>query len=118
MFRLLSGHFQSSTVSLKIRYGDFTTEGVRETFRDPILTLNDFYKHVLDLFHRKYRKDKGLGIRLIGAGFMNLTRGEPIRQGDLFSQGNEKERRLEEAILKINEKHPGAALRRGRSTLS
>jgi len=116
MFRLLSSGGQSATVSLKIRYSDFSTEVVRETFQNPVLTLNDFYKHVLDLFHRKYQK--GRGIRLIGAGLMNLQTESAARQGDLFGEKNEKERRLEESILKINEKHPGAALRRGRSTLT
>ena len=116
IFRLLSSGAQSSTVSLKIRYSDFSTEGIQETFQNPVLTLNDFYKHALDLFHRKYRK--GLGVRLIGAGLMNLETGNTPRQGDLFDSGNEKERLLEESILKINEKHPGAALRRSRSTLT
>jgi len=114
-FRLLSSGTQSSTVSIKIRYSDFSTEGMRETFRNPILTLNDFYEYVLDLFHKKYRK--GLGIRLIGAGFMNLETEKNVRQGDLFDTLNEKERLLEESILKINEKYPEAALKRSRSTL-
>ena len=116
MFRLLSSKGQSATVSLKIRYSDFSTEVMRETFQNPIFTLNDFYKHVLDMFHRKYQK--GRGIRLIGAGLMNLQAESSARQGDLFGEKNEKERRLEESILKINAKHPGAALRRGRSTLA
>jgi len=116
LFRLLSDRVQSATVSLKIRYSDFSTEGIQETYQNPILTLNEFYSHVLDLFHKKYQK--GRGIRLIGAGLMNLETEKTIRQGDLFNQGNEKERRLEEAILSINAKHPGAALKRSRSTLA
>jgi len=116
IFRLLSGRVQSAAVSLKIRYSDFTTEGVQETFRDPVLTLNDLYKKALYLFHRKYRK--GRGIRLIGAGLINLEAKKTLRQGDLFTQGSEKERRLEESILSINAKYPGAALRRSRSTLA
>lgn len=116
MFRLLSGNLESSTISLKIRYEDFTTEGVRETLSRPVNTLNELYRRALDLFHRKYQN--GRGIRLIGAGFMNLTEKNSIHQGDLFGIENEKERRLEESILKINAKHPGAALRRGRSTLA
>ena len=116
IFRLLSSGEQSATVSLKIRYSDFSTEVIRETFQNPVLTLNDFYRHVLNLFHRKYQK--GRGIRLIGAGLMNLKTESPARQGDLFGEGNEKERRLEESILKINEKYPNAALRRGRATLA
>ena len=114
IFRLFSSRAQSATVSLKIRYSDFTTESVQETFRSPVLTLNDFYKRTLNLFHRKYQK--GRGIRLIGAGFMNLETGNKALQGDLFD-GNEKERRLEESIFKINEKYPGAAVHRSRSVL-
>ena len=116
MFRLLASGGQSATVSLKIRYDDFSTEVIRETFKDPVLTLNDFYRHVLDLFRKKYQKGKG--IRLIGAGFMNLQMENPAIQGDLFNAKTDKERRLEESILKINAKHPGAALRRGRSKLA
>ena len=116
IFRLLSDGVQSATISLKIRYGDFSTENVQETFQEPVLTLNDFYKHVLNLFHKKYQK--GRGIRLIGAGLTNLKHGGPARQGDLFDKKKEKERRLEESILKINEKFPKAVLRRSRSTLT
>jgi len=118
IFRLISGKVRSATVFLKIRYGDFTTETVQETFRDPVLTLNDLYKKVLDLFHRKYRKSgKDRGVRLIGAGLMNLEADNKARQGDLFGEGNDKERCLEESILKINKKHPGAAVHRSRSVL-
>jgi len=116
MFRLLSSGGQSATVSIKIRYSDFSTEVIRETFQNPVFTLNDFYKHVLDLFRRKYQK--GRGIRLIGAGLMNLKTGDSAHQGDLFGEKSEKERRLEESILKINEKFPGSPLRRSRSTLA
>jgi len=112
IFRLLAERTQSATVSLKIRYGDFSTEGIQETFKDPVHTLNDFYGHVLNLFHKKYQKDRG--IRLLGAGLMNLETEKPARQGDLFDRENGKERRLEEAILSINTKFPDAALRRSR----
>jgi DNA polymerase IV len=116
MFRLISSRVESATVSLKIRYSDFSTANVQKTFHDPVLTLNDFYRHVLDLFHKKYQR--GRGVRLIGAGLANLAEETNLRQGDLFDAGKEKERRLEEFILKINEKHPTASLRRGRSILA
>ena len=115
LFRLLSSREQSATISLKIRYSDFTTETFRETFKEPVRTLNVFYAHVLDLFRRKYKKDNGMGIRLIGAGLMNLEDEDSARQGDLFNQKSEKERHLEEAILAINARHPKAALHRGRT---
>jgi len=45
---------------------------------------------------------------------MNLEAEKKVQQGDLFEPVNEKERRLEESILKINAKHPNAALHRSR----
>jgi DNA polymerase-4 len=116
MFRFLSCRARTASVSLKIRYGDFSTDTFQKTYQEPILTLNDFYKHILDLFQKKYQK--GRGIRLIGVGLINLKEGETLLQGDLFDAGKEKERRLEESILKINSKHPEAPIRRGRSILA
>ena len=118
IFRLMASKEQSSTVSLKIRYSDFSTESFRETFKEPIRTLNVFYGHVLNLFHRRYKKGNFMGVRLIGAGLMNLVNEDTLHQGDLFSEKTDKERRLEESILAINAKHPGAALHRGRSSLA
>ena len=115
IFRLLSDRVQSATVSIKIRYSDFSTETMQETFSNPVLTLNDFYKRVLNLFRKKYQS--GRGVRLIGAALMNLESGDKAQQKDFFDQANEKERRLEESIMKINEKHPGAAVHRSRSVL-
>jgi DNA polymerase-4 len=115
MWRLLDSGLQSRTISVKIRYADFSTDIARETFTVPVSTLNALYDRILALFRKKHRKGKG--IRLIGAGLMNLEN-LSARQGDLFNGESEKERHLEEAILEINRKHPNAALRRGRSLLA
>jgi DNA polymerase-4 len=111
-WRLLLSRLQSRTVSLKIRYEDFSTDIARETSPAAITTLSDFYDRCLALFHKKYRA--GRGVRLLGAGLMNLE-AAAVHQADLFGERSEKERRLEEAILKINNKFPGAALRLGRT---
>jgi DNA polymerase-4 len=116
MWRLLNSASQSRTVSIKIRYGDFTTEGARETSSNPVTTLNDLYDRLLNLFRKKFRR--GRGIRLLGAGLMNLEDGSVARQGELFDSGREKEEKLEKTILEINKKFPGSALRRGRSWLA
>jgi DNA polymerase-4 len=115
IWRLLTAKKQSRTITVKIRYGDFTTEGVRETSSLPVSTLNDLYGRVLNLFRKKYQK--GRSVRLIGAGLINLENAG-ASQGNLFAAGDEKERQLEEAILRINNKLPDAALRRGRSWLN
>ncbi|MDR0402688.1 MAG: DNA polymerase IV [Treponema sp.] len=112
MFRFLSCPWQSRTVFVKIRYEDFTTASARETRERPVTTLNELYGRLLFLFRKKYQK--GRGIRLIGAGLENLETKEP-GQGDLFDGADEKEKRLEQSILEINKKFPGAALKRLRS---
>lgn len=111
IWRLLDSNWQSRTVSIKIRYGDFSTEGARETSSAYISTLNELYDRLLNLFHKKYQK--GRGLRLLGAGLMNLEQTTPL-QGDLFNEKSEKDQRLEKTILGINEKFPNAALQRGR----
>jgi DNA polymerase-4 len=112
IWRLLDSQWQSRTVSIKIRYSDFTTEGARESSSNYITTLNDLYDRLIGLFRRKYQK--GRGLRLLGAGLLNLE-SSSMRQGDLFDDGKQKEQRLEKAILDINQKFPDAALRRART---
>jgi DNA polymerase-4 len=117
MFRLLDQNWQSKTVSIKIRYDDFSTEGARETFPNPVSGINDLFDRLSALFRRKHRK--GRGVRLIGAGLLNLETSAAPRQGELFDQeGDEKKRTLDKYILEINKKFPGAALRRGRSLMA
>ena len=114
MWRLLNLHWQSRTVFIKIRYGDFSTESAQATSSKAVSSLNDLYDRLLALFRGKYQTGKGL--RLIGAGLANLETG--MRQADLFDAQGEKERRLEQVILELNKKYPGAELRRGRSWLN
>jgi DNA polymerase-4 len=114
MFRLLNCHWQSRTVSIKIRYDDFSTESARETSERPVHTMNELFERISALFHKKYKP--GRGVRLIGAGLMNLETEKD--QGELFDSGNEKERNLEKYILELNKKFPGAALKKGRTWLA
>ncbi|MDR2210976.1 MAG: DNA polymerase IV [Spirochaetaceae bacterium] len=115
-FRILQTRFQSRTIFIKIRYGeDFSTLSGRETFQNPLGTLNELYEKLLALFHKKHRP--GQGIRLLGAGLGGLETKTPLRQQELFNEAGKKEEQLEKTILKINTKFPGAALKRGRSWL-
>jgi DNA polymerase-4 len=115
MFRLIDRSWQSRTVSIKIRYDDFSTQSAQESLPRPVHTMNELFDHLSALFHKKYQP--GRGVRLIGAGLMNLET-EKSAQGELFDSGDEKERNLEKYILEINKKFPGAALKKGRSWLA
>jgi DNA polymerase-4 len=116
MWRLIACGGQSRTISIKIRYDDFFTVSGRVTFPKALCTLNELYEGLRELFHKKYQRNRG--VRLIGAGLMNLESGGS-RQAELFEEANnEKERHLEKAIFEINKKFPNAVLKRGRSWLS
>ncbi|MDR1970299.1 MAG: DNA polymerase IV [Treponema sp.] len=113
IWRLLGEGRQARTVQVKIRYKDFSSVLARESSPNPVVSLNDLYARALALFRKKYQD--GRGLRLLGAGLMNLEEGP--RQKELFGAQDEKERNLEKAILEINRKFPSAALRRSRSKL-
>ncbi|MDR0590080.1 MAG: DNA polymerase IV [Spirochaetaceae bacterium] len=116
MFRLLEDKRQSRTVSIKIRYNDFSTQSAQESLPHPVNTMNELFERLSALFRKKYQS--GRGIRLIGAGLMNLETTGAGRQAELFASADEKERDLEKYILEINKKFPGAALKKGRSWLA
>jgi DNA polymerase-4 len=116
MFRLLDGGWQSKTLGIKIRYNDFSTHSAQVSLPRPVATANELFEHLSALFREKYQT--GRGLRLIGAGLMNLESGQIPQQGELFDAGNERERSLEKYVLEINKKFPGAALKKGRSYLA
>ena len=112
MWRLLDGKMRTRTVSLKIRYADFDTVGVRETRPAHVAAFSDLHDRILGLFREKYRE--GAGVRLLGAALLNLEPADAV-QGELFAvPAAGQESRLEQAVLEINRKFPEAVLRRGR----
>ncbi|MCL2558796.1 MAG: DNA polymerase IV [Treponema sp.] len=116
LWRMLEGRWTSRAVAIKIRYGDFETVVARESRSAAVETLADLYGRLLALF--RGRRSPGRGVRLIGAGLLSLERPE-ARQGELFGdEETERDKRLQDAVLAINRRHPGAALRRGRSWLA
>jgi DNA polymerase-4 len=116
MFRLLDQDWRSKTVAIKIRYDDFSTESARETLPRPVSGINELFDCLSTLLRRK--RKSGRGVRLIGAGLLNLETGGSPRQGELFDETDEKKRALDKYILEINKKFPAAALRRGRSLMA
>ncbi|MDR3312363.1 MAG: DNA polymerase IV [Spirochaetaceae bacterium] len=114
MFRLLNDGLSSRTVSVKVRYGDFATQGIQETSSSAVSSVDDLYRRALTLFNRTY--DTHCGVRLLGVGVMNLTRGTGVVQGELFPQGDEKKRAVEQAILGLNKKYPKNQIKKARVT--
>lgn len=113
MFRLLRDKSFSKTVYLKIRYDDFSTTSVQETFEDYITSTEDFFEKIKSLFEKKYEHDRG--IRLLGVGLENIVSEEnAAKQEVLFDFGEKKKAAVENAILKLSTKHPEVKIKKAR----
>ena len=112
MFRLLREKSFSKTVMVKIRYEDFTTVSIQQTYSDYVLTLDSLYNRARELFERKY--EKGRGIRLIGIALENIDTEQKPSQQSLFDDGTEKKQKVESAILKLETKHPEIKIHKAR----
>jgi DNA polymerase-4 len=111
IYRLLEEKQQAHLVFIKIRYGDFSTEGIQQRLEMPIFSTNELFKLALALFDRKFKPKKGL--RLLGCGLGGLeAQGSPWQDTLFENKKLEKERRLEEAVFRINKKFPENSLKR------
>ena len=104
IFRMLGNNCSSRTVCLKIRYEDFSTCTVQQTYGTSIKSIENLFECAKKLFEKKY--EKGKGIRLLGLGLHNLAQGTEDIQGELFDFGENKRHKLEQAISEIKKKNP------------
>ena len=112
IFRLLKENGFSRTVQVKIRYEDFSTVSIQETYTNQILTLDSLYNAAKELFEKKY--ERGRGIRLIGIALENIENTERPVQQSLFDDGSEKKQNVEKAILNLEKKHPEIKIHKAR----
>ncbi len=112
IFRLLKENGFSRTVQVKIRYEDFSTVSIQQTYSYSILTLDSLYTAAKELFEKKY--ENGRGVRLIGIALENIEQTERAVQPSLFDDGNEKKQNVEKAILKLEKKHPEIKIHKAR----
>ncbi|MBR4322125.1 MAG: DNA polymerase IV, partial [Treponema sp.] len=75
-------------------------------------SVDDLFERAKTLFYKKY--ESGRGIRLLGVAAQNLEDSSAPRQADLFDFGEEKKRKVEEAILKQLEKNPAIKITKAR----
>ena len=112
IFRLLKENGFSRTVQVKIRYEDFSTVSIQQTYPQSILTLDGLYEAAKELFEKKY--ERGRGIRLLGIALENIEKTERTYQPGLFDDGNEKKQNVEKAILNLEKKHPEIKIHKAR----
>jgi len=94
----------SYTVSVKIRYGDFSTISISKTFDSNFSSANDLFEKSLNLFKSRFSKEKGL--RLLGIALQNVI-DEKNRIPMLFEEEPDKYSKIEKAIFELEEKIPG-----------
>ena len=101
MFRALDEKKVPRSVSIKLRYGDFTTISIQTTPVKPIYSSTDVYNISKELLRSKYN---GSGVRLIGVALQSIYDGSDVEQQDFFSEKEEKERTLEKTIIELKKK--------------
>lgn len=101
-YRMFEENVTSRTVSIKIRYGDFRTTTAQSTAEESVNDSQDLFQRLKTLFAKKY--EKGMPVRLLGAGLQNITDGRLPAQKELFESGREKKRSVEEAVYKLSKK--------------
>lgn len=101
MFRALDEKKVPRSVSIKLRYGDFTTISIQTTPVKPIYSSIDVYNISRELLKSKYN---GSGVRLIGVALQSIYDGSDVEQQDFFSEKEEKERKLEKTIIELKKK--------------
>lgn len=113
MFRLHRENCHSRTVSLKIRYEDFTTVSIQETGERNFTSVDDLFERCVRLFYKKY--DNSSGIRLLGVSADKVEDNSVPSQIELFDFGEEKKSKVEKAIVKLEDKMPGVKIHKART---
>ena len=104
MWRLLNQKVRAQTLTVKIRYEDFETVTIQETFESAITTSDELYETAKKLFYKKYKQNQG--IRLLGLTCSSLISSDDYFQTDLFDFNRSKKAKLEKTIFEMESKNP------------
>lgn len=96
------------TVSLKLRWPDFTTITRQTTLAIATDQDAEIYATAVGLLESVWKP--GRPVRLLGVGVSGLR--EPVRQMGLWDEGPERRRRLQEALDEVRDKYGKKAVRR------
>ena len=97
------------TVSIKVRFSDFTTLIRNSTFPQPVHLSETIYQEIYHLFETIDTAERS--IRLLGVGVSQLISADAL-QGDLFS-GEEIRSRVNAAVDRIKNKFGEQMIQRG-----
>lgn len=111
-FRLLNEGLNGKTIALKIRYEDFTTVSIQETFNSFLSSSDDLYDKAKKIFYKKYESPRG--IRLLGVSVQNLQNNCSVEEELFDFNNNKKKQAVEKAVLELQKKNPKAKISKAR----
>ncbi len=103
MFRMLKECSRAKTVSVKVRFSDFSTVSVQKTVPHWIASAEELFAIVRGLLSAKW--DGKRPIRLLGVGVNPVRADACTEQLALFEDAFDKKRKVEEAVLEVNSRH-------------
>ena len=112
MFRLLRENVTGKSVSVKIRYDDFSTVSAQNSSLQNVTSVEDLFSRAVQIFRNKY--EAGRGIRLLGITVNNTSSADSEKQKELFDFGEGKRKAIEKAILKLEQKNPQVKIHKAR----
>ncbi len=103
-------HLAGTTVKLKLRWPDFTTLTRQVTLMSATDQDDLIFDTALTLLHKV--RESGQPVRLIGVGVSGLS--TPVRQMELWGQGEEKARKLQAVLDELQSKFGKRVVKRGK----
>jgi len=97
------------TVKLKLRWPDFTTITRQTTLAAPTDSAEDMIRAALQLLHEVRKPNQA--VRLIGVGISGFS--SPVRQLPLWDPADEKSRKLQDLVDRLQEKYGRDVIHRG-----
>jgi DNA polymerase-4 len=101
-FRMIEEGWKSKTVSLKVRFHDFTTVSAQKTLKHWISSTEELDEVARELLESRW--NGSVPIRLVGIGFSNLIPAETQDQLELFGDEFSRRKKVEEAVFRIRRK--------------
>ena len=113
-YRLRRAGLNGGTVTLKIRFGDFSTLTRARSLGEASNATGDIW-HLADALLRRELAGKPFSVRLIGVGVTHFRRPQTA-QADLFkSDGGSKQRAVDELTDEIRKRYGKSTIRRGKA---
>ena len=108
--RLRRQQFKARTITLKLRYQNFSTFSRQTSAPEPLDTGNEIFALIRTLFEKFPLEES---IRLIGVGASNLFRAEKEKDQLSLFETTPQGDRLAEALDEIHDRYGDGSLRRG-----